>query len=235
MSTPEEIRAEIEQTRANLSADVDALTEEANPKNIAKRQVDKVKDATVSVKDRIMGSAEDATSSVKDAVSNVKDKVMGGSSDGPSAVDQAKGTAMDVKDRALDVRDRVAGSASQAGDALAAAPSAVRQRAQGNPLVAGLVAFGLGFLVSSAIPSTRKEQDAAAAVKDKAEPLKQELTDIGKDAVGNLKESAQDAVQSVKETATDAAQTVKQEGTSAASDVQGQVQQSKQAVQETRS
>ena len=49
---PDEIRAEIEQTRAALSDDVDALTDTANPKNIAKRQVDKAKDAVVGVKER---------------------------------------------------------------------------------------------------------------------------------------------------------------------------------------
>ena len=34
-SNPEEIRAEIERTRANLSDDVNALTHEANPKAMA--------------------------------------------------------------------------------------------------------------------------------------------------------------------------------------------------------
>ena len=43
---PDEIRADIERTRAALSDDVDALTDTANPKNIAKRQVDKAKDAS---------------------------------------------------------------------------------------------------------------------------------------------------------------------------------------------
>ena len=51
---PEQIRADIERTRAALSENVNALADEANPKNIAKRQVNKVKEAGVSVKDRIM-------------------------------------------------------------------------------------------------------------------------------------------------------------------------------------
>ena len=49
---PDEIRAEIEYTRAALSDDVDALADTANPKKIAQRQVDKAKDAVVGVKDR---------------------------------------------------------------------------------------------------------------------------------------------------------------------------------------
>ncbi len=212
MSTPEEIRADIERTRAELSNDVNALTDEANPKNIAKRQVDKVKDATLGVKDRIMGSASDAGSSVGGAAVGVKDRIMGSASDAGSAVGD---------------------KASSVGDAVGNAPSTVKAKAQGNPLAAGLVAFGIGYAIASAIPASQKEQQAAVAVKEKAEPLKQELADIGKEAAANLKEPAQEAVESVKATATDAAQTVKDEGTSAASDVQGQVQDSKQSVQST--
>ena len=51
---PDQIRAEIEQTRAALSDDVDALADTANPKNIANRQVDIVKG---SVKDAVLRMA----------------------------------------------------------------------------------------------------------------------------------------------------------------------------------
>jgi len=190
-TNPDEIRAEIERTRANLSYDVDALTEEANPKTIAKRQVDKVKDGAVGVKDKIMGSASDLGSSAGD-------------------------------------------SASSVGDAVSSAPGAVKQQTQGNPLAAGLVAFGAGLLVASLIPASQKEQEVAATVKDHAEPLKQQVTEIAKDAASNLKEPAQDAAASVKATATDAAQTVKDEGASAASDVRSQAVDSKETVQQSR-
>ena len=69
--SPEEIRAEIERTRAALSDDVDALAEDARPKNIAKRQVDKVKDKGVGLKDRIMGSVSDAQDAVSDKAHDV--------------------------------------------------------------------------------------------------------------------------------------------------------------------
>ena len=39
---PEVLRAEIARTRAELSDNVDTLTDTANPKNIAHRQADKV-------------------------------------------------------------------------------------------------------------------------------------------------------------------------------------------------
>ena len=124
----------------------------------------------------------------------------------------------------------VSDKATAVGDAVSNAPANVKLKARGNPLAAGAVAFGLGFLVSSLIPASQKEQDAAAGLKDKAEPLKEKVSEIGKDMAANLKDSAQEAVQSVKETATDGRQNVKDEGASAKADVQGQVQESKESV-----
>ena len=73
---PDEIRADIERTRAELSDNVDALTETANPKNIARRQASRVKEAAVGVKEHIMGSPDDPYDSgrVGDAKYAVQDK-----------------------------------------------------------------------------------------------------------------------------------------------------------------
>ena len=56
---PEVLRAEIARTRAELSDNVDALTETANPKNIADRQVNKVKSAARGVHEHLMGAPDD--------------------------------------------------------------------------------------------------------------------------------------------------------------------------------
>ena len=114
-------------------------------------------------------------------------------------------------------------------------PDAAIRQTQGNPLAAGLIAFGVGWLVSSLLPATQKEQQLAqqaeTAVRENKDalmaPAKQAAQEIGE----QLKPAAQDAVESVKSTAQDAAATVKEEGQSAAADVQGQAQQSKTTVQ----
>jgi len=76
---PDEIRADIERTRAALSNDVDELAETVKPKNVAQRQVDKVKEAASNVKDRVMGSDDDysgsAVGTVTDRTSSAKDAV----------------------------------------------------------------------------------------------------------------------------------------------------------------
>ncbi|HEY5846821.1 MAG TPA: DUF3618 domain-containing protein [Microlunatus sp.] len=216
---PDAIRADIERTRAELSYNVDALADTANPKKMAERQVDKVKGAAISVKERIMGSDDpyddgkvgDAKAAVSDRVSAVQ-----------GGVQQGVATVQD--------------KASSVGDAVASAPRRAKQGTQGNPLAAGLIAFGVGLLISGAIPSSQKEQRAVSDLQDKhLEPLKEKATEAAKEMAGNLKEPAQQAAESVKATATDAVQNVKDEGVTAKDQVQGQVQDSKDTVKDQAS
>ena len=132
---------------------------------------------------------------------------------------------------ASDAADTGQRSPAPSGDAVSDAPTAVARKAQGSPIAAGLIAFGAGLLVSSLLPASRAEQQAAEAVKDTAQPMVDDLTDTAKEVAGNLKEPAQQALEEVKSTATDAAATVKDEATSAADDVKSQAQDSKDTVQ----
>jgi hypothetical protein len=219
---PDEIRADIERTRAELSDDVDALADTANPKNIAKRQASRVKQAAVGVKEHIMGSSDDDTDSgrVGDAKYAVQDKA----SDAKYA----------VQEKAADAKYALQDKASSVGDAVSNAPAQIKQRARGNPLAAGLIAFGAGLLVSSLIPSSQREQEAVSTLQEKAEPLKEKATEAAKEVASSLQEPAQQAAQSVKETAAEGVQTVKDEGASAKQDVQGQVQDSASTVRRQR-
>jgi gas vesicle protein len=195
---PDEIRADIERTRAELSYNVDTLTDTANPKNIANRQVDKVKDAARSVKDRVMGSSDDPHDS--------------------GAVGDAR-TA--VSDRAAAV-----------GDAVSDAPRQLQRKTRGNPLAAGLIAFGAGLLISSLIPSSQKEQRAVSELQQNLEPLKQKAVETGREMAGNLQEPAQQAVESVKASATDAVQSVKDDASVAKDRVQDRAEDAKVTVQQ---
>ncbi len=70
-SDPDVIRAQIEQTRENLSDNVNALADEVNPKNMVHRQTQKVTGAVGSVKDRVMGKASDAQGAAGDTMHSV--------------------------------------------------------------------------------------------------------------------------------------------------------------------
>ena len=202
---PDEIRADIERTRAALSDDVDDLAESVKPKNVAGRQADKVKEAASNIKDRVMGSDDDDYSG------------------------SAVGT---VGDKAYAAKDTVSEKASDAREAVRQAPRRMRRKAQGNPLAAGVIAFGLGMLVSSLIPSTDKEREAVSQLQDNLEPVKEKAAERAKEVGESLKPAAQQAAESVKTTAQEGAEHVRQEGQSAAQDVKDQAQESKQTVQQ---
>ena len=210
---PDEIRADIERTRAALSDDVDDLAESVKPKNVAGRQVGKVKEAAGNLKERVMGSDDDdysgsAVGTVSDRASSAKDA---------------------VGDAAYTAKDTVSERASEARDAVRDAPGRLKRRAQGNPLAAGVIAFGLGMLVSSLIPSSEKEREAVSQLQ---EPVKEKAAEVAKDIGEGLKPAAQEAAESVKTTAQEGVESVKQEGQSAAADVKDQAQSSKETVQQ---
>jgi hypothetical protein len=216
---PDEIRADIERTRAALSDNVDDLAESVKPKNVAGRQVGKVKEAASNLKDRVMGPDDDDYSG--SAVGTVGDKTS-------SAKDA-------VADKASSAKDTVSGKASEAREAVRQAPRRMKRRAQGNPLAAGVIAFGLGMLVSSLIPSSEKEREAVSQLQENLEPVKEKATEVARDIGEGLRPAAQDAAESVKTTAQEGAESVKQEGQSAAADVKDQAQASKETVQQQSS
>ena len=190
-NTPDEIRRDIEDTRGRLSNDVNALTETVSPSNVARRQADKVAGVATSVKDRVMGTADDLRATGSDAASTVAD---------------APGAAADK----------------------------ARSKTQGNPLAAGLIALGAGWLVGSMLPASEKEKQAASALKDKAQPVVEEAKAMAQDTAQELKEPARQAAQSVKDTAMEAKDNVAQEGRSTAEDVRTQAQSSVDNVRATQ-
>jgi gas vesicle protein len=211
----DQLRQEIEQTRRELGTDVDALTDKVSPRRVVERRVDRTKNAIGGLKERVMGTTDDVTSSawgtVSGAASSVQDTASGAASSVQQAASSMGGTAADTACRA-------------------------RRHAEGNPLAAGLIAFGVGWLVSSLLPPSQRERELAHQVKDQAQPVVQAAGQQAGQALSevrdNLQQPAQEAVQSVKETATDAAGTVKEEARSAAGDVKDQAQDSTQQVRD---
>src|SRR3712207_5894196 len=224
-SDPDVIRRQIEDTRRELSYDVDALNEKVNPARVVDRRVTAAKGRMSNLKEKVMGSAHDTRSHAHGMASNAAGSVQGAASSAAGSVQGAASSAA----------DSVSSAASTAAGAVQQAPDQVIRQTQGNPLAAGLIAFGVGWLVSSLLPASEKEkqlaQQAESAVREHKdtllEPAKQAAQELGE----QLKPAAQQAVDSVKSTAQDAATTVTEEGKSAAQDVQGQAQQSKQTVQ----
>ena len=151
----DEIRADIERTRGELGSDVDALADKVSPSKIVDRQVDKVRGAFGSVRERVMGAADDAGSSLSDAgahVGDVKDRVVAKAEGNPLAVgliafgaglllaslipasSKEKDLATTVKDQAQPLVDEVTDVAKEVGEHLKeparAAVASVKESAQ---------------------------------------------------------------------------------------------------------
>jgi hypothetical protein len=183
-NNPDRIRADIEQTRADLSADVNALGDAVSPGNIARRQADKVKGGVTGLKDKVMGTADDDPMS-------------------PSV-----------------------------GDRVEDAGRSVRRKAQGNPLAAGLVALGAGWLLGSLIPASERERQAAVAAKDKAQPVTEEVKTVAQDVGEHLKEPARESAEALKASAQNAAETVRDQGQDRAEQVRSSAQEAGTTVKE---
>jgi len=185
--------ADIDATRANLSRDIDELTDKVSPGRVVERRKQAAKGRFGSMRDKVMGSVPTSSGS-------------GGTGGG--------------------VGGKVSDAAGSVSDSAGGALDAVGSKAQGNPLAAGLVAFGAGMLISALIPASEKEaevaQRAVDAAKEHGQPVLDEAKSVGQQMGQDLKESAAESAQQVKETAQDSVENVKQEGQSSAQTVKDQ-------------
>jgi gas vesicle protein len=217
--------ADIEATRASLSRDIDELTDKVSPARVVDRQKEAAKEAARSrfgaVREKVMGAAPD--------LGAVRGHLPGsgsGGSSGPGVGERASGLASDVSSQ---VSGTVSGSASGAVDTVAA-------RAQGNPLAAGLVAFGAGMVLSALLPASEKETRVAGraveAAKEHGQPVLEEARSVGQQLGADLKESAAESAAQVKDTASESVAHVKDEGQSSARTVKDEGQSSAQTVKD---
>ena len=132
-----------------------------------------------------------------------------------------------MKGKLTGAKERVMGSGQQTGGTLAAAPGnaagSVSNATQGNPFAAGLIAFGLGWLVSSLAPATQKEAQLAGqavdAAKEHGQPLVDEAKSAGQEMEAGMKDKAAEAAAGLKDSAKESAQHVKNQGQSSAQSV----------------
>jgi ElaB/YqjD/DUF883 family membrane-anchored ribosome-binding protein len=205
MSTPQEIQEQIERTRATLSSNVDRLGEKVSPGKAVGRRVDKVKSGVRSVREKVMGVSESAAQNVSSTMQ--------------SAGSSAGSVAESTRDALGSAVSSVGDVASSTRDALADAPQQARRQAQGNPLAAGLIAFGVGWLLSSLVPATEAElrlgEQAEQQAKELVEPAKEQAQQVAQ----QLQEPMQQAVEQVRSTATDAVHETVDQARSASEEV----------------
>jgi ElaB/YqjD/DUF883 family membrane-anchored ribosome-binding protein len=212
-TSPDHIRAEIDATRGRLSADVDQLADRTSPRRVVNRRARRAKGAVAGLRDRVMGSASQSAHGVTDT---------------------ARSTAGSLREGTGQATETVRETAEQAGEAVRRAPDQAMRRTQGSPLAAGLIAFGVGALASSLLPTSRAEEETASELLahngEALEPVKQ----AAKESAQHLKEGAGDvartAAEEVKSTAVDAAHTTQEEVRGRGADVTEQARTSGQQI-----
>jgi len=186
---------------------VDLLAEKTSPKKVAQRR-------WTAVKEKVMGSSDQARHAAGDAAGTVQDKTS-----------SALGT---VQDKASQLGDRAGSAAQDVAGTVKSAPRALTQQAQGNPIAAGIIAFGVGMLAATLIPVSDAERRAGQQIRENSGELTDRVKDVAQDMREDVSGTVQQAVGQVKETAKDAAQTTKDQAQSSAQDA---TEQTKQAAQ----
>jgi ElaB/YqjD/DUF883 family membrane-anchored ribosome-binding protein len=140
-----------------------------------------------------------------------------------------------ARNRFRDLRSRVMGSndsgtsgASGSGDTVRGTAEDVagtaREKLEGSPLAAGVIAFGAGMIVAALLPATKPEVDAAQRLADTAQEQGDSIVEsarsAGQEMTSGLQDSARDAAQSLAEHAKESATRMKDEGQHSAERVQ---------------
>ena len=187
--------------------------------------------------DEIRREIEETRSDLGETISTLEDRVS------PSRIRQRQTSR--VRGRWESIRGRVMGSddssssssggsserAQQAKETLSDAPDRAREQMQGNPLAAGLIAFGGGMLLAALAPSTQREQQAAQQLRDQVEePLRGELQSAGQQLQEGIKQEAQQRAMEVGKEAMSAASRTGNEASDRAKSVQGDAKKSADQV-----
>jgi hypothetical protein len=161
--------------------------------------------------------AERRTRGIRRTITSARERVMGSASDAASSAGSGLHDAQ-----------------AQLSDTAKEAPQWVAQETRGNPLVAGMVAFGIGMLLGSLAPPTEAERHAVDAMSGQLEPVRQAALD----AAGSVREQAVDATREAATHVRDEMQNAAQEvGTTAqesAAEVKGQAQAGAHEVAQAR-
>ena len=125
-----ELRHEIEDTRSHLGDTLEAIGDRVSPGRVVERRWNRARSSVSNVRHSVMGRSGDAAGAVTGQMR--------------SASDSASGTISDT--------------AGTLTGAVRGAPQTVQQGTQGNPLLAGAIAFGAGLLIGSLAPASEAEK-----------------------------------------------------------------------------
>lgn len=216
---PEVIRQDIDRTRDEMEGTLTAINDRVNPQRVVGRRKARLRQRWTSFRSNIMGSGESS---------------YGGSSGSSSSSWRDRTPDVDVSGKTDQTKQALSERTDQARQAVSDAPQQVQRQTRGNPLTAGMIAFGIGTLIGSALPDSQVERRAAREAADRVdvEGAKERLTDHAKGVQETVQERAREAADDIKGSASDAAQEVKGQAQQEGKRVKDDAQQSGQQVRQ---
>lgn len=214
----DELREDIERRRKNISHTVDQVQNRVSPGRMMARGRYRMRRWFIDTKDQLMGN--------DDPYYPWHQTEMGyrppqdPRREGESMTDRMSETASQGMERASEMAseagNRVSEVASSATEAMKQAPQQLRRQTRGNPLAAGLIAFGGGILVGSLLPETRAEQELTNRMEPAMSNAMSEAKDTGREVAEDLKQEAKDSMEAVKEAGSEAGQHLRDDAKDAA-------------------
>jgi hypothetical protein len=232
-TSPDQIRNEIERTRTDLGQDVDRIVERTSPRRIVRRRTDRALTAIRDARERIMGLPAEGGRQA----ANVGHGIAGTAQ---SAAESARQGGRQVAEMAREGTEQAMETArhgvQQAADAVGSAPEMARDRAEGNPIGAGVIAFGAGLVLASLLPSAPAERRAGRQLRERAEdmvePVKQVAAEPARRLASETGETVSDAAKKVGDAATGAALATGQQARAEGQELADHAQESARNVRE---
>lgn len=197
------LRRDMDDSRRRISETVTQIEDRVRPGNVVARRRERIRRRLTDWKDTVFGN---------DEPDYPRYSVDGGTSASPATTryddEQDDGMLERVRERSTDGMH-----------AVREAPRAARRRTQGNPLAAGAVALGAGWLLGSVLPDSRRERELAARAEPAIGRAAAELRDEASDVARSVQGEARQAAEHVKEAGRDAADDMSRRGQEAASSV----------------
>ncbi|MCL9796738.1 DUF3618 domain-containing protein, partial [Frankia sp. AgKG'84/4] len=151
-TSPDEIRSDIEATRARLGSDLDQLSDRVSPHRVAGRTAQdlrrRVSSATDAVRPKVTATTGTATEKARHTADQAKatvrrqldahPQVTASAEKARQSAGSAAGSATQTVHRQLDAHPQVAAKVQHARDTAGSAVSAGRQKASDNPRRTGL-------------------------------------------------------------------------------------------------
>ena len=193
-ATEDQLRRDAEMQRSRMGDTLEAIGDRLSPERMVERRKAAVGQKLRSMKESVMGS--------------------------PGYEEPATER---LRTQAGDALQSATQSVQSATEHMQQAPQALADQTRGNPVAAGIIAFGAGVLLATVLPGSRTEQRLVEEAKPQLQEAANQLTDMGRGVVSDAKDHAREAVEEVKSSGGEATASMREQAELSAQHVKDDV------------